>query len=84
MTELEDIFQQRLEKLEAGEPLAACQRGLPLTEAALLELAVGLREMEAPVRAPAELAAQRAQLLALAEKNAAGSPSSWLAGVIAW
>lgn len=84
MTELEDIFQQRLEKLEAGEPLAACQRGLPLTEAALLELAVGLREMEAPVRTPAELAAQRAQLLALAEKNAAGSPSSWLAGVIAW
>ena len=31
MTEPEDIFQQRLEKLEAGEPLEACQRGLPLT-----------------------------------------------------
>ncbi|MGB4870965.1 MAG: FecR domain-containing protein, partial [Candidatus Promineifilaceae bacterium] len=84
MTEPEDIFQQRLEKLEAGEPLEACQRGLPLTEAALLELAAGLRAIESPVRTPAELAAQRAQLLALAEKNTPVSPSSWLTGVLAW
>ena len=84
MTEPEDIFQQRLEKLEAGEPLEACQRGLPLPEAALLELAAGLRAIESPVRTPAELAAQRAQLLALAEKNTPVSPSSWLTGVLAW
>jgi hypothetical protein len=36
MNELEERLQERLERLEAGEPLAVCLPGLPVEEAELL------------------------------------------------
>ena len=82
MTNLEDLFQESLERLEAGDSLAECQTGLPLEEAALLELAADLRQVEAPVRTAAQIAGQRAQVMALAGPSpAARNP---LTAVIAW
>jgi hypothetical protein len=64
MKNSEDTFQERLEKLEAGEPLTTCQAGLPSEEAELLQLAAQLQQIETPVPAAAHVAAQRAELLA--------------------
>lgn len=84
MTDLEELFQQRLEQLEAGEPLAICQQGLPLEEAALLQLAAGLRQVDAPVRTPEQVAAQRVQMLALADNPSSAARPNSLTAVIAW
>jgi len=83
MTDLEELFQQRIEQLEAGEPLAVCQQGLPAEEAALLQLAADLRQVNAPARAPEQVAQQRAHLLTLAA-DAPASRTHPLTAVIAW
>ncbi|MCA9872462.1 MAG: FecR domain-containing protein [Anaerolineales bacterium] len=83
MTDLEELLQQRLEQLEAGAPLADCQKGLPPEEAALLQLAAELRQVEAPVRSAAQVAGQRAQIMALTDETAT-TPGSLLTAVIAW
>ncbi|MBK9053511.1 MAG: hypothetical protein IPL78_22215 [Chloroflexi bacterium] len=46
----EDLLQARLEQLEAGVPLAECQKDLPLDQAEMLALATSLREMGYPAR----------------------------------
>ncbi|MCZ7671552.1 MAG: hypothetical protein M5U34_32655 [Chloroflexi bacterium] len=58
MSKTDDLFQQRLEQFENGASLAECLSGLPPEEAALLQLAVQLREFEAPSPAAANIAAQ--------------------------
>ena len=69
MSEFETILQERLERLEAGEPLDACLEGLTEEEAGLLQMAAVLREMPIPqVRATA-VAQQRAQLLQNVKKE---------------
>ncbi|MBE2221720.1 MAG: FecR domain-containing protein [Anaerolineae bacterium] len=66
MNEQDDILQERLERLEAGESLAACQAGLSAEDAELLQLAAQLQQIQAPVPVAASVAAQRAALLSAA------------------
>jgi len=62
-------LQERLEQLEAGEPLGGCLADLPEDEAELLETAVMLREVQYPARDRSVVAAQRANLLKLAARE---------------
>jgi hypothetical protein len=64
MNEHEDVLQERLERLEAGESLASCMAGLSPEDAELLQLASQLQQIEAPMPVAASVAAQRAALLA--------------------
>jgi ferric-dicitrate binding protein FerR (iron transport regulator) len=64
-------LQERLARLEAGEPLEACLAGLPEDEALPLRNAAALRTIAATA-APAggaQLAEQRRELLQLAKRN---------------
>jgi hypothetical protein len=67
--ELEESLQERIERLEAGEPVVACLADLPEDEADLLRLVTGLGEMQYPPRERDIVAAQRAQLLKLAARE---------------
>ncbi len=64
MNKFDDVLQERLERLEAGESLASCSVGLSPEDAALLQLAAQLQKFEAPIPASATVSAQRAALLA--------------------
>lgn len=92
----EELLQERLELLEAGQPPEACLHDLPEELAEALLLAVSLRELPAAQSAAAQ-AAQRAGLVSLAASQAApndqnpnSSPAnvaflvSFVAGVRAW
>ncbi|MEJ2746615.1 MAG: DUF5666 domain-containing protein [Anaerolineae bacterium] len=68
MNESEERLQERLERWEAGEPLADCLAGLPEDEAALLTLAAALPEA-APTLHEETAVAQRAALQRLAQQN---------------
>lgn len=68
MNELEERLQERLERLEAGEPLADCLAGLPESEAALLTLAAALPE-NTPALSEETAVSQRAALQRLAQQN---------------
>ncbi|MFQ5399953.1 MAG: DUF5666 domain-containing protein [Anaerolineae bacterium] len=70
MRELEDLFQERLERLEAGEPLELCLKGLPEQEAGLLKFAAMLRQAPYPERDPARATSQRSSLLDFAARQA--------------
>ena len=78
MNEVEELLQQKLERLEAGESLEACLAGLPEDEAELLKVAAMLRQLPYPARDAQTVAAQRAHLLTLAskEKNMEANSSS--------
>jgi hypothetical protein len=76
MNQLEDLFQERLERLERGEPLEACAAGLPEREVELLALAAGLGKLAYPAPRQEASAMQRAALLRLAEKERTVSPRS--------
>jgi len=69
MRELEDLFQERLERLEAGEPLELCLEGLPEQEADLLKFAAMLRQAPFPERDPAYATSQRSSLLHFAAQQ---------------
>ena len=71
MNTLEDLLQERLEQLEAGQPLAVCQAGLPAEEAELLQLTAMLQELAYPVPDGATAVAQRASLQRLAQSHKA-------------
>ncbi len=62
-------LQHCLELLEAGRPLEECLAGLSEQEAALLELASGLRELPWPPRSAVTASQQRAALLNAAKGN---------------
>ncbi len=68
MNELEERLQERLERLEAGEPLADCLADLPENEAVLLTLAVALPE-NTPALSEETAVSQRAALQRLAQQN---------------
>jgi hypothetical protein len=86
MNELEERLQERLERLEAGEPLADCLAGLPENEAALLTLAATLPENTPTLRVETAVS-QRAALQRLAQQNgpnlAAHQPGI-ITRVLAW
>ncbi len=65
----EDLLQERLEMLEAGQPLDACLAGLPSELAEALQMAVVLREEIVPVLAAPTAAQQRAGVVALASQT---------------
>jgi len=63
MTETYDGLQDRLTRLEAGEPLEAVLTNVPEEEAGLLKVAAALRALTYPGRAAEQVAAQRRELL---------------------
>jgi len=69
MKEQNDLLQERLERLEAGDSLEACLVGLPPPEAELLKLATGLSKMRYPEYDSNLVAAQRTRLMDLARKK---------------
>ena len=69
MKELEDLFQEKMEQVEAGEPLEACLAGLPAEDAELLRLAAMLRDVPYPQRDSEVVINQRAGLLRTAIKE---------------
>ena len=79
--ESEEALQERLERLEAGEPLEACLVDSSADEADLLKLATMLREMQHPERDRDVVIAQRAELLRLAAGEGGTKPRSSQAGV---
>ena len=90
MTEPLDILQERLARLEAGEPLESVLAGLPADEAGLVKMAVSLRTVPQPARSPEVVAAQRQKLLRVAQKDKAMSQDKrsvrspvWLIGLAA-
>jgi hypothetical protein len=69
MSTVENLFQERVERLRSGEPLEVCSAGLPEQEAELLALVASLGELDYPEPEKSAVAAQRAQLLRLAKKE---------------
>ncbi|HKZ86125.1 MAG TPA: DUF5666 domain-containing protein [Anaerolineae bacterium] len=67
----EDLLQERLARLEAGEPLEACFDGLPEEQADLLRTAGALRSIRFPSRSTERVAAQRAGLMRAAKEQRA-------------
>lgn len=85
MTDFETILQERLEKLEAGEPLHDCLADLPQDEADALQLAANLRQLSLPVATAETAVVQRAALLRLAQDGrlAPATSSPW-AALLGW
>lgn len=66
MNEMDDLLQQRIEQLEAGEPLAVCLMGLPEEDAQAIRLIAAMQaEGDAEEYAPVK-AAQRVVVLQVA------------------
>ncbi|MGQ0605246.1 MAG: DUF5666 domain-containing protein [Anaerolineales bacterium] len=79
MSELADLLEERLARLEAGEPLEACLAGLPEAQANSLRKAAVLRAVSDVDPVADRLAAERRELVRLAKVNkamASRSPSS--------
>jgi len=64
MNEFDNVLQERLERLEAGESLETCLAGLSPEDADLLQLAAQLQQFEVPIPAATTVLAQRAAVLA--------------------
>lgn len=72
----DELLQERLTRLENGEPLETCLAGLPEAEANLVRLAAILRATPAVTRQASRVAAQRQALLTSAkEKLSMTSPT---------
>ncbi len=67
--ELDNLLEERLTRLEAGEPLEMCLAGLPESEARLLKKAVRLRALPHTIPDVDKVASQRRELLRLAKEN---------------
>ena len=78
MDNIQDLLQDRLPRLENGEPLEGCLTGLPPDEAELLRTAALLRAVDYPAPLPAAVAAHRAKVLeaARATKSRSVMPSN--------
>lgn len=74
MMNSEDILQERLARLEAGEPLEAVLTGLPEAEAGLVRMAASLRVVSQAAYPEDRVVAQRRQLLRAAQANAENRP----------
>ncbi|WP_420642180.1 DUF5666 domain-containing protein [Candidatus Leptofilum sp.] len=89
MNQNEEQFQERLARLEAGEPLTTAGADLPQEEAAALVLAAELKDVTLPE--PEETAvlyhraaAVRAAQAAAAKPKAESVQTGWLAVLLAW
>jgi len=69
MNQLDNLLEERLTRLEAGESLELCLVGLPDDEAALLKKAALLRAIADAEPAADKVTAQRNELLRLAQQN---------------
>ena len=67
----EELLQERLARLEAGEPLEACLDGLPDDVAGAMRSAGALRSIRFPSRSAERVAAQRASLTRAAQEQRA-------------
>lgn len=78
MAQLDDLLEERLARLEAGEPLEACLAGLPDEEAILLKKAALLRALPETGTVPEQMAAGRQNFLRQAQetKKMTSQPSS--------
>jgi hypothetical protein len=65
----EEQFQDRLSRLEMGEPLESCAADLPANEVELLKVVTALQAIVYPTQAAESIAAQRAVLLETAERR---------------
>lgn len=63
MSTREDLLQEGLERLEAGQGLEASQQGIPEEEGQLLSLASRLSTIEAPERDPENVSLERKRVL---------------------
>ena len=75
MIEPEELLQQRLEQLEAGQPLADCLQGLPERESRILQMIAALKTVPFPEEDAALTAAQRANVLAAAAMELTMKPT---------
>ncbi len=66
MDELAELFQERIERLERGEPVEVCLAGLPEAEARALRLIADIRAFSAADAEAASIADQRALVLGTA------------------
>lgn len=76
MIEPEELLQQRLEQLEAGQPLAACLQGLPERESRILQMIASLKIVPFPEEDAELVAAQRANVLGAAATELTMKPTS--------
>jgi hypothetical protein len=76
MSQLDDLLEERLARLEAGEPLEACLAGLPESEANLLKKAAFLRAVSDADPVADRIAAERRELLRFVEAHKAMAPRS--------
>jgi len=79
MSQLDDLLEERLARLEAGEPLEACLAGLPEAQVNSLRKAALLRAVSDADPVADRIAAERRELVRLAKENkpmASQSPSS--------
>ncbi|MEK7310551.1 MAG: hypothetical protein AAB382_01155, partial [Chloroflexota bacterium] len=76
MDNTQDLLQERLARLENGEPLEACLIGLPPNEVELLRMAAFLHSVDYPPRPAVIVAAQRAKVLEAAKAAKVRNPMS--------
>lgn len=72
----EELLQERIQQLEAGEPLESCLVGLPEPEARALRLVASLRALAIEDVQQEQIAQQRAAVLAAASHTLKGSRSN--------
>jgi len=75
MDPLDDLLQERLARLEAGEPLEVCLAGLPEEEVKLMRKAALLHSIADTAPASEGIAAQRRELLQLVKEKRMSSQS---------
>lgn len=87
MSELEQVLQQHIEQLEAGEPVEACLAGLPEQEMDALRLIASMRTMPVDDASSESIAAQRTNILEAASAQLNGgapaAPPSFAASFLA-
>ena len=91
MNDLDELLQEGLTRLEAGEPLDVASAALPDETAVALNMAAQLRSLPLPEPDESAFIAQRAAIIRTAEQQAAqmrpaqnASPVGWLAPILAW
>ncbi len=91
MDNSEELMQQRLERLKAGDPLEVCLAGLTKEDAEALKLAAALIELPSPEQADEVVAAQKALVMEAAAKRVKSLPidrsnsnGSAVSGLVNW
>jgi hypothetical protein len=66
MNDVEQVFQERLEQIEEGQPVDVCLEGLPEEEAKALRLIAALRTLSVDDADEESIVVQRSQVLGAA------------------